>query len=363
MNTLVKLPFYVKASLTLTGLYVLIKMLYIAQDIIIPILYATIIAILISPAVNFLVNKRINRAVSVAGVLIIALLIIAALIALLSSQANLLSEAWPRLANKFQELLNKTISWISAYFNVTSQKINAWIVHAKSEFINISSVGIGNTLTSVGGIVATALLTPVYIFMLLFYQPHLIKFIHAVFGVGNNNKVGEILFETKTIIKSYLLGLFLEFVIIAVLNSTGLLILGIDYAILLGIVGALLNVIPYLGGVIALTLFIIITLVTKPPVYSIYVVVLYTIIQLIDNNYIVPKVVGSKVKLNALISIVAVIAGGALWGIPGMFLSIPATAVIKLILERIESLKAWGFLLGDTMPPIIKWPPLPQIKR
>ena len=98
----------------------------------------------------------------------------------------------------------------------------------------------------------------------------------------------------------------------------------------------------------------IIALSTKAPVYVLYVLSLYVFIQFIDNNYIVPKVVGSKVKLNALISILAVIAGAALWGIPGMFLSIPLMAVIKLIADRIEPLKAWGFLLGDTMPPLIK---------
>ena len=127
---------------------------------------------------------------------------------------------------------------------------------------------------------------------------------------------------------------------------------------LLGVIGAFLNIIPYLGGIIGVVLFMAIALLTKSPVYVLYVALLYSVIQLIDNNYIVPKIVGSKVKLNALISIVAVIAGAALWGIPGMFLSIPMLAVIKLILDRIESMKAWGFLLGDTMPPIIKLKPI-----
>ena len=92
-----------------------------------------------------------------------------------------------------------------------------------------------------------------------------------------------------------------------------------------------------------------IALITKSPVYMLYVGALYLLIQLIDNNYIVPKVIGSKVKLNALVSLLAVILGAALWGIPGMFLSIPLMAILKLIFDRIEPLKPWGFLLGDTM--------------
>ncbi len=80
----------------------------------------------------------------------------------------------------------------------------------------------------------------------------------------------------------------------------------------------------------------------------------FYVIQLIDNNYIVPKIVASKVKINALFSIIVVFAGNALWGVPGMFLSIPMLAIIKLICDHIEPVKPWGFLLGDTMPPILK---------
>jgi predicted PurR-regulated permease PerM len=102
-----------------------------------------------------------------------------------------------------------------------------------------------------------------------------------------------------------------------------------------------------------------IAIVTKPtPWYAVYVLIVYYSIQLIDNNFIVPRIVASKVKINALFSIIAVLTGNLLWGIPGMFLSIPLLAIIKLIFDHIEPLKPWGFLLGDTMPPLIKIPPL-----
>jgi len=86
---------------------------------------------------------------------------------------------------------------------------------------------------------------------------------------------------------------------------------------------------------------------TKAPIYVLYVALIYPTIQFIDNNFIVPYVIGSKVKLNALFSILAVIAGAALWGVAGMFLSIPLLAIVKLICDKIEPLKPYGFLLGD----------------
>jgi len=190
--------------------------------------------------------------------------------------------------------------------------------------------------------------------MLLFYHPLLIDFVHKLFGTGNQSRVSEVVSQTKTVIQRYLIGLIIETAIIAALETVTLLILGIEYAILLGIIGALLNLIPYIGGLVAVAIPMMVALVTKTSGwYAIYVLAIYYFIQLVDNNYIVPKIVASKVKINALFSIIAVIIGNALWGIPGMFLSIPLLAIVKLIFDNIEPLKPWGFLLGDTMPPIL----------
>ncbi len=145
MNTVLKFPFYAKASLFLIGLYVSISILSIAQDLFLPIIYATISAILLSPVVNYLVKKKINRAVSIMFVMIIALLLVSVIIALLSSQASNLREAWPELKNKFQLLLNQTTKWASVYFNISGQEIHKWVATTKSELNFNSSVFIGLT--------------------------------------------------------------------------------------------------------------------------------------------------------------------------------------------------------------------------
>jgi predicted PurR-regulated permease PerM len=358
IDKVLKLPVYVKATIILIGIFVLFKMMYIAQDIIIPLIFSLIFAIVLQPVVNFLVRMRINRIVAIVITLFLTFAIIAGMGALIYSQANLFSESWPVLVEKFTTVLNQSITWISGYFDLSPQKINDWIEKTKVELISIGSSSIGKVLVNIGGQLVVLFLVPVYIFMILFYQPLLLDFIRRVFSQSNHSRVNEVLTQTKVLIQRYLIGLLIEFTLIAILNSVGLLILGIDYAILLGIVGALLNVIPYIGGVIGVFLFMIIALITKSPVYVVYVIVLYSIIQLIDNNYIVPKIVASKVKINALVSIIVVIAGNVLWGISGMFLSIPLLAIIKLILDHLEPLKPWGFLLGDSMPPILKIKPV-----
>jgi predicted PurR-regulated permease PerM len=326
-------------------------MLSIAQDIILPLLYAFILAILISPAVEFLVKHNINRTIAIAGVMLFCILILVAILPFLLSQISRLSEAMPQLSEKFETLLHGVTKWVSTKFNIRESTINAWIANTKTDLIDNSGRVVGTTLSTIGGLLATTFLTPVYVFMILYYQKHLLDFVHKAFSNRQNIQVDEIFSKTKTIIQSYLAGLFAEFVIIAVLNSLGLLILGIPYAILLGVIGALLNIIPYIGGLVAVGLYMIVALITRDPASVAYVALLYMFIQFIDNNFIVPKIVGSRVKLNALISIIAVIFGAALWGIPGMFLSIPITAILKVVFDRVKSLSHWGFLLGDTTSP------------
>lgn len=359
----IKLPFYGKATIFIVGLFALFTLLYIARGIIVPIVFSVIIAILLHPVVKFFVRQRINRVIAIVFTLLLTIIVITAFCALLFSQASRFSESWPILIEKFTAILNQTITWASGYFDIDSENIRDWIAKTKGELINTNSAFIGKTLVSVGGGIVILLLVPVYIFMILYYQPLLLDFIRKIFGASNKSQVNEIITQTKTVIQRYLIGLVIEFVIVAILNTVALLLLGIDYAILLGIIGALLNLIPYIGGVVAVALPMMIAVVTKESAwYSLYVLAAYYFIQLVDNNYIVPKIVASKVKINALFSIIAILVGNALWGIPGMFLSIPLLAIVKLIFDHIEPLKPWGFLLGDTMPHILKMKPI-RLKR
>lgn len=354
-----KFPLLVKAALFILGMYAFVSILSIAQSIIIPLIFAFIIAIVLHPLVNFFIKKRINRVLAIIFTIFLTFLMIAAFGVLIFSQASRFSESWPLLVDRFTTILNQTISWISAYLNRDPKEIHEWIVRSKGELTHISSETIGNTLLTLGSGLVVVFLVPVYIFLILFYQPLLFEFVHRVFGKNNQSQVREVITQIKTVIQRYLVGLLIEALLVAIMEIAALLILGIDYAILLGIIGALLNAIPYIGGLVAVALPMMIALATKTSAwYAVYVLVIYYVIQLIDNNYIVPKIVASKVKINALFSIVVVIAGNALWGISGMFLSIPLLAIIKLIFDHVEPLKPWGYLLGDTMPSLLKVKPI-----
>jgi len=343
-----KFPFYAKISLILIGLYVLFSILYITQDFVVPIIFSAMIAILLHPIVNFFVRLKINRVISIILTLLLTFIASGALAVFMFKQLSQLSDSWPLLVDKFTDVLDEFTRWVSRYFDLSPWKVNKWMLNTKSELLNISTADVSQTLFALGNGLMLFLLIPVYVFMILFYKRRLIEFIHIVFGKSDQQNISRIISATKSVIQRYLSGLVIESIIIAILNTSALFALGIEYAILLGVIGALLNVIPYVGGLIAVALPMMVALATKSTgMYAFYVLILYYIIQLIDNNIIVPLIVSSKVKINALFSIIVLFAGNALWGILGMFLSIPLLAVAKVIMENITPLKPWGFLLGD----------------
>lgn len=353
MRTSFDLPFYVKWAQILIGLVAFFYIMYIGHDIIVPLIFSTILAILLNPLVNFL-SRKINRVVSIFLAIIFAVIVVAAIFYFIGSQLAMFSESFPLLKQKFNGYFTDVISWISHKFNVSTPKIKAWIAARKAEGMEDGGAVIGQTLMSVTGALVVVLLIPVYIFLILFYKPLLLDFIAMCFASSKHETVKEVLQETRRLIQSYLVGLLMEMGIVATLNSVGLLIIGVDYAILLGIIGAILNLIPYIGGVVAIALPMIMALTTQSVGAALAVLILYCIVQILDNNYFVPKIVASKVKINALVSIIVVLIGGAIWGVGGMFLSIPLTAIIKVICDRVEPLKPLGFLLGDTIPEIGK---------
>lgn len=348
MNTSAKPPFYARAALVFISVFAFVFTLWIGRDIIVPVVYALLIAVLLNPCVNFLLRKKVNKVIAITLTVSLAVLAVVAAVYLISSQLSIFNEAYPRLKEKLDVITNSTVQWVSEKFNIRLSKINAWIAETQKGVIR--DFAIAETLSDAGQVMVTVMLLPVYVFLFLYYKTLLLEFIRRLFRSAHHMVVADVLINTKRIAQSYLLGLFFEMLIMAVLNSAGLLLLGIEYAILLGIIGAVLNVIPYLGGIIGVLLYMTIALITKSPVYVIYVAALYATIQFIDNNFIVPRIVAARVKLNALISIIVVLIGSALWGVSGMFLSIPLTAIMKGIFDHIEPLKPWGFLMGNIVP-------------
>lgn len=349
----IKLPFYAKSALTFISLFAFFYAMSIAQDIVIPIIYATILAILLNPLVNFLMRIGTNKLIAIAITVLLSTVFVGFAFYLVFSQIASFSDSFPAIKEKFITGNEDLVQWFSGQTNINETQINDYLSKAKrSEIKNFS---VGDNFIKIGHVVMTAVLLPVYMVMLLYYKPLLLVFIKSLFKYANHVAVDEVLAKTKKIIQTYVVGLFIETIIVAIMNSIGLLIIGIEYAILLGCLGAILNIIPYVGAIIAATVFMLIALLTMSPIYMLYVLILYLFVQFIDNNFLLPKIVAARVRINALVSIIVVIIGGTIWGIPGMFLAIPLIAIVKVICDHVDSLKPWGFLLGDIVPTASKF--------
>ncbi len=348
--TTTTLPAYVKAASILLGLIAFFFILWIGQDIIVPLVLATLLAIVVNPLVNLLARYGLNRVLAIVTSLLLAMAIIGAVMYFMSSQIAHFSDSFPAMKGKFQHMYEDAIGRAADFFNVKKSAIRDWVTNAKANGMKNGSGLLGSTLTTIGGVFAFVFLLPVYMFMILFYKPLLLEFIARLFPKERHAVVGDVLLQARSLVQSYLVGLLLEAAIVAALDSAVLFAIGIDYAILFGVIAALLNMIPYIGGLVATSLPMAMAVATKSPSAALLVLGGFLLVQFIDNNYIVPKVVASRVQVNALVSIVVVLFGGALWGVGGMFLAIPLTAIVKVVCDRVEALEPFGYLLGDDQP-------------
>ena len=342
-----KYPFYIRSTVTLFGIILFVYMLFVLRGIMIPLAFALMISILLNPVVSKLQQKKVPKIFAIIIALLFAILFVAGIMVFVSSQMVKFSSNMPALQQKFSALFSQFQFWLRDNYSLTLAKQKQLISEAGN---NLKPL-LAQTLGTVLGTLSVIVLLPVYIFLMLFYKTLILNFLYEVFAEKNSKQVGIVLAQTKSAIQSYMIGLLLEAIIVAALNSAALFILGVQYAILLGVIGAILNVLPYIGGIIAIALPIIIATITKEGYTTqIAILIAYLVIQFIDNNILVPRIVSSKVKINALVSLIVILLGGAVWGLAGMFLSIPFIAVLKIIFDRVDELKPWGKILGDEIP-------------
>lgn len=340
-------PFYFKATVVLFGLVLLVYSLSVLKEIFVPLVFALLLALLLNPLLNWFSSKKIPVVWGITLCLLIAFVVIFAIVYFLSSQIIRFTDQLPLLKHKFSVMFLQFQHWMYDHFGMNFKSQDQLISEVKNEFKPM----VGETLDTAMSTIGLVLLLPVYTALLLYYKKLMLNFLFEVFAEKNSMEVSVVLQETKQAIQKYMQGLLLEALIVAAMNTLALWIIGVPYALLIGTIGAILNILPYIGGITSTLLPMLIAMVTKDGFeVQIWILVAYLVIQFIDNNLLVPMIVSSRVRINALVSIVIVLLGNALWGVPGMFLSIPIIGVLKIIMDKIPELKPWGKLLGDEIP-------------
>jgi len=349
LQELKTVPFYIRLAAILFSLIAICYIVIIAKDILSPLIFSCLLSILLLPLASYL-EARVKLPRSAASMLSVLLLLssIALIIYTVGSQISDLANDWPQFQIQLARSINSLQDWIAGTFHVNADKQLNYLHSATNKIMASGTAVVTATLLSLSSLLLFFVFVFIYTFFFLLYRRLIMKFLVSVFLDQNKSVVHDIIEQVQYIIRKYIIGLFIEMVIVAAAVSIIFWIFGIKYAFLLGLITGLFNIIPYIGIFTALLISTLITFATATVVSKvILVIVTLVVIHLIDSNILLPMIVGSKVRINALITVLGVIIGEMIWGIPGMFLSIPVIAVLKIIFDRVESLKPWGIILGD----------------
>ena len=341
-------PFYQKISLNLITLSLIALILYLGQGILVPFFFSILLATLLLPAVTFLQRKKVPKVLSIIIAIFISLAIISGILYFLSHQISVFLEDIDTIKDRITKLFHDLQNWVDRTFNVSERKQNEYLRDTAKNMKDSGAGFVGKTVTTITESLSYVVFLPVYTFLLLYYKDLIKRFFIMAFANATPEKISGVLYQSSSIGRQYILGLFIDMSIVFTLNCIGFLILGIQYAIFLALVAAILNLIPYIGMLIANIFCMLITLVSSENVSDVvWVAAVLAAVQFIDNNFLMPLIVGNKVRINALVTILGVIIGGTLCGIGGMFLAIPAIAFLKVVFDHVPNLKHWGLILGD----------------
>ena len=345
------LPLTVRRSVELMGLFFVGYLIIVGKEVIGPILMAFFISILLLPVYRFLRKRKFPEVLAILSCVLLFLVMIGLIVWFFSSQISRLVSDFPAIKQNVNAHLNSLSAWVNEKTNFSTDKQLKLINDQSEKLLNTAGGVLGGAAASATSVLIFVGLLPIYIFLMIFYKNLLLRFIFLWFSKETHEKLEDVLRETQIIIKSYLVGLLIQITYITILLGGILLIFGIKHAILIGVIFAILNLIPYVGALIGNIIGVLLTLTASQETWPIFVVLItIAVVQFLDNNILMPRIVGSKVKINALASIVGVIVGGSMAGVSGMFLSLPIIAVLKIIFDRSENFKQWGVLFGDEKP-------------
>ncbi len=344
----IKLPGYVKYLVVLASILLTLHVLIIAKSVFSPIFTAFILALLLHPLARRMERIRIPRGISSVLSIVIVFVLLFGLFYFFSAQIRNISGDLAAIETRFNDIIDRGYVWMEDEFGIEQQEQTTYLKNSLNSVLRNSTMFLTRTASATAGFFTAFFLVLIALFFFLYYRRFLVNFVYQLFSADEHNVVGNTIHKTEKVVRSYILGLLAVIVIVGVLNITGLMLLGIEHAVFFGVLAAVLTIIPYIGIFIGSILPVVFALVTKDSLwYPVGVALIFWGVQFLEGNFITPNVVGSSVSINPFAAIIALFFGGMIWGPIGMILAIPILAIIKVICDAVESLKPYGFLLGN----------------
>lgn len=334
--------FSVRAALIPIAIISSLLLLYWGRLLFIPLFLAFLTAIFLYPLTRFFEKKHFSKITSAATSVLLFFLVIGILLYFFSAQLLQFLKALPDLKLKLDALAERVQTWMWENYRINSSpEIN--YIHSPLSIVSVA----GNTIPIILKWLIVFALFLFFTFYILYHRRLLENFILSFFRESHRKKMGEIAFELRLVINGYVKGLMMEMLIFITSSLILLLVLGIKYALLMAVFAGVLNVIPYLGIYAATAINALVTFTATNLTEGLEVAAVFILIHIIDANIILPRIVGGSVKMNPFVTLIAVVVGHLIWGVPGMFLFIPLTAIIRVLSEKINEFRSWAILIGE----------------
>lgn len=321
--------------------------LYFGKTLFIPASFGLLVAIVMYPVCKWLEQRKWSRTLAITLSLTIVVVLFSVLIWLLSLELNYLVRDIPLMAQKLVKLSPGMKQWIYENLSVPLTVQDEWLQKMSTNLQN----GIGSAIQGVLSATSTMLfmlfMIPVFAALYLYQRETFVKFLELIVGNKFKGRLHIILHQTTTTYFRFIKGTLIVYLIVGVLNSIGLLALGIEHAVLYGMLTAFMTIIPYVGILISALLPISAAIITKDSIwYPLGIIGVFGFVQYLEANVIFPRVVATQLNVSTWATLVAIIVGTILWGVAGMILFIPFVAIFKIVTDHVEDWKAINVLLS-----------------
>lgn len=328
------------------GVYILIQ----TQMLIVPWFFAIFFTLLLIPVCQFYERLLKRRVLSIFLTFLTTLIPISLLLYFFSWQLSNLGDGLPDISEKITEAVDKIFQWTNQNLGISKKEGTSYLEDNLTKVINDPGAILREGFVISSTFVINFFLVLIYVFFLLWYRTALKSFILLQFSAEYQKQGRVLLSKIQKTVYQYIFGLLKVIMILAILNSLGLWIIGIKYAIFWGVLAAFLAIVPYIGSTIGGLLPFLYALATTGNFWQpAAVIIYYQVIQQIEGNFITPYIIGSNLKINPLVAICSLLAGGLIWGIPGLILALPLVAVLRIIMDHTNRLKPLAKIFSDQL--------------
>lgn len=344
-----KFPPYVKAVYISLLIIIIIFFMIMAKAILVPLLVSGYIAMLMTSFCNRLERWKIPRSLSAfIALLLITLALFGIMFFIVMQLQNFTNDVQMNIEEKVNGFAININNWVNNLVSYDMGMGNGFKIDKIVEMIQHGDTNISALLFSTIGTISNIILLPIFIFFLLIYRDHLAVFVTKVFAKQRNKILLEHMVSIRRIVHAYIVGAGKVMLILGVVNTIVLFALGIKHAIFFGMIAGLLNIVPYVGPFMGAIMPFTFALLTKDSLfYPFAVVISFTLIQFAESSFLTPKITGANVSLNAFITFLGLLIGGAIWGVVGMILIIPTIAILKKLFELSPDTEPYAYLFGE----------------